>query len=264
MMVQYILDLGDRHLYAVNPNGTLKWRFDTGGATESSLAISQDGNIYVGSYNGKIFCINPDGTEKWRFETNDGVLASPAIDKNGIIYIGSNDRNFYALNPDGSLKWKYNTGSDILSSPAIADDGTIYFGTRSYLYALETIDNYPPNKSSINGPTSGKQFRSYEYIISTSDQDGDNIYYYIDWGDDTNSGWKGPYNNTSEQITLSHSWLTTGTYSIRAKAKDVFDAESDWATLEVSMPKNKVLMSPLYQLLEWFPMLQYLWGKLIT
>jgi outer membrane protein assembly factor BamB len=73
-----------------------------------------------------LYAINPDGTLRWRFETGDGVYSSPAIGSDGTIYVGSFDHNLYAINADGSLKWKFETGGTVKFSPAIGSDGTIY------------------------------------------------------------------------------------------------------------------------------------------
>ena len=35
----------DKHLYAINTNGTQKWKFLTGGAVDSSLALGPDGSV---------------------------------------------------------------------------------------------------------------------------------------------------------------------------------------------------------------------------
>ena len=114
------------HLYAINPNGTLKWKFATGSWVSSSTTIGADGVIYIGSWDGNLYAVNPDGKQRWKFETADRVADSPAIGADGTIYIGSGDFNLYALNPDGTLKWKFATGGGIGSSPAIGTDGTIY------------------------------------------------------------------------------------------------------------------------------------------
>jgi outer membrane protein assembly factor BamB len=92
----------------------------------SSAAIAPDGTIYIGSGNGALYAINPDGTIKWKYETGGALPASPAIGSDGTIYIGSMDRQFYAINPDGTLQWIYPTKNDFTSSAAIGADGTIY------------------------------------------------------------------------------------------------------------------------------------------
>jgi outer membrane protein assembly factor BamB len=48
---------GDSYLYAINPDGTLKWKYLTGSAMESSPAIASDGTIYVGSGDNYLYAI---------------------------------------------------------------------------------------------------------------------------------------------------------------------------------------------------------------
>jgi outer membrane protein assembly factor BamB len=119
----------DNHLYAINSDGTVKWRYLTGGDIPSSPAIAADGTIYFGSRDDSIYALNPDSTLKWSFTTSGEVYSSPAIAADGTVYCGSNDDDLYALTPGGTLKWRYSTGRDVESSPAIASDGTIYFGS---------------------------------------------------------------------------------------------------------------------------------------
>jgi len=92
----------------------------------------------------------------------------------------------------------------------------------------------------IDGPTSGKVRKEQVYKFYSMDPDGDNVSYCIDWGDNSSEVCIGPFPSGTEQ-TSSHTWDEEGTYIIRAKARDIHGAESDWASLEVSMPKNKVI-----------------------
>ena len=92
------------------------------------------------------------------------------------------------------------------------------------------IGNLPPDVPIINGPTTGGVGTSYEFEVVSTDPDGDNVLYYMDWGDGTNSGWVGP-NSSGETVTISHTWTSPGTYYIKAKAKDVYLDESDWSDL---------------------------------
>jgi hypothetical protein len=106
----------------------------------------------------------------------------------------------------------------------------------------------------------GKVGTSYPYTFTSTDPEGDEIRYYIEWGDESNSGWLGPY-SSGEALSLSHTWDDRGTYTIRAKAKDIFDAESDWGTLEVTMPVWR--SSLFFKLLERFPLLEKMFYKLL-
>lgn len=133
---------GDR-LWAINPDGTEKWHFNTEEAIFTAVAIADDGTIYLAGAEGVFYAINSDGTEKWRFEKRDGYFdASPTIDKDGTIYFGSTNKNLYALTKDGEEKWSFKV-NDILEAPvSIGLDGTLYSGvidmskTDKNLYAL--------------------------------------------------------------------------------------------------------------------------------
>ena len=253
----------DDYLYALYPDGTLKWKLDCYSSISSSPAIGADGTIYVGAYSGTIFSVDIYGNENWRYQTGDYVLSSPAIDKNGVVYVGSFDGTLYALNHDGTLWWKFFTGGDIQSSPVIDENGIIYSVAEfteqnfySYLYAIEVIDDNPPVKPSIDGTTGGKIWKEYTYTAVTSDPNGDKVSYFFDWDDGTNSGWT-EFVPSGTSVSRGHSWKWSGTYTIRVKAKDEYDMESDWETLEVTMPRNKATYNSLFlKLLEHFPILQ--------
>jgi len=60
----------------------------------------------------------------------------------------------------------------------------------------------------------------------------------IDWDDGTNGSWLGPY-DSGLSVAASYVWDEQEDYTIRVKAVDVRGFESNWSTLEVSMPKNK-------------------------
>jgi hypothetical protein len=96
----------------------------------------------------------------------------------------------------------------------------------------------PPNAPTIEGKIEGKIDTVYNYTFVTTDPEGHDVYYYIKWGDNTNSTWLGPY-SSGKQITIAHSWDKKGKYTIEVKAKDAYGAESNWSHLDVTMPKNK-------------------------
>jgi outer membrane protein assembly factor BamB len=91
----------------------------------------------VGSWDNYLHAINPDGTLKWRYQTDYHVNSSPAVGSDGTIYVGSDDDYLHAINPDGTQKWCYQAEDVVFSSPAVGSDGTIYVGSYDgYLYAF--------------------------------------------------------------------------------------------------------------------------------
>ena len=154
------------YLYALNPNGSLKWRYEISPLYDvwGSPAIGSDGTIYVGSDLGYIYAINPNGSLQWRYHTLLYTVSSPAIGSDGTIYMGAWygwDSKLYAIYPNGSLKWEFvPTGIiDYHCSPAIGLDGTIYVGASDKLYAVN------PNGSL-------KWSRDWGYSSPAIDSDG--------------------------------------------------------------------------------------------
>ncbi|KYK33137.1 MAG: hypothetical protein AYK22_01110 [Thermoplasmatales archaeon SG8-52-3] len=86
----------------------------------------------------------------------------------------------------------------------------------------------PPKAPTISGPDNGVINQVYNFTINTTDPNDDDIYYYIEWGDNTSSGWIGPY-VSGEKIIVNHTWSEHGFYEIKAKAKDFFDLTSKWS-----------------------------------
>ena len=124
-------------------------------------------------------------------------------------------------------------------------DGTI--GISITITNNEEMPNSPPEKPTISGPEQGKPGEAKEFEITTTDPDGDEVYYMIDWGDDVVTDWLGPY-ESGETITAEHEWDSEGNYIIKVKAKDPDGAETDWTWLKITMPKNRFIQ---FSLLEW-------------
>jgi hypothetical protein len=118
----------------------------------------------------------------------------------------------------------------------------------------EEVTNEVPEIPTITGDVNGNAGDEYEYTFVSTDPNGHDLYYCIDWGDGTDEICIGPF-ASGEEVTSTHTWEDRDTYIIRVKARDAFDAESDWATLEVSMPHpnmRSTIFNKLQQILERF------------
>jgi outer membrane protein assembly factor BamB len=139
--------IGADKFFAINPNGSLKWSFDTGNFIAGPPAIADDGTLYFPSTD-YLYAVNSGGTLKWRASGHAEYPpgSAPAVGKDGTIYVNTSNGVLHAYTPNGSFKWKFATPgivTDVPSSPAIAKDGTIYFGgageyqgSGGYFYAL--------------------------------------------------------------------------------------------------------------------------------
>jgi hypothetical protein len=100
------------------------------------------------------------------------------------------------------------------------------------------------------GAVRGEPGKTYLYSSKTIDPDDNKVYYLWDWGDGTFSEWIGPF-SSGVTTTASHVWEEKGTYSIRVKAKDIYDAESEWSDpLKVRIPRSKIISSSFFTFFE--------------
>jgi hypothetical protein len=110
--------------------------------------------------------------------------------------------------------------------------------------------NPPAKPATPSGTTNGDVGTSYTYSSSTTDPDGDQVYYMFDWNDGTTSGWLGPY-NSGASVVGTKTWNTKGTYQVKVVAKDTHGVLSEWSDpLPVMMPLGFVFHHPFLQLLE--------------
>jgi len=307
---------GDTYFYAINPNGTLKWRFKTGDYIKGPASIAEDGTVYIGSFDGYLYALYPNnGTMKWKY--NAGTETNPSIASDGTIYVGSSNK-LHAIYPNGTKRWTFTVGEQYdhaisQSSPAISADGTIYVGTQidgvkggdiiavnpdgtekwrklicfewirsspcigedgtvyigcatdwgGYIHAFGPVEsNSPPETPTISGETNGNVREDYEYKLRVVDPDNNPISFYIDWGDGFKE-WT-PERASGENCYYEHTWLIRGDYTIRCKAKDTLGEESDWASLEVTMPRTR---AKTYYWLEWlrdrYPLLEVIISRIM-
>ncbi|MGC2238502.1 MAG: Ig-like domain-containing protein [Pyrinomonadaceae bacterium] len=121
----YVYDVGG-FLYAINPNGSLRWIFDVNTMTNGGFyelgppALGLDGTIYIpaslpngaGTFPGGIVAVNPDGTKKWQFSQppalgGRAIIAGPGVGADGNVYavIDRGGLGVFSITPAGTLRW---------------------------------------------------------------------------------------------------------------------------------------------------------------
>jgi chitodextrinase len=103
-----------------------------------SPGVAADGTVYVNMENGKLFAVAPNGTLRWIVPIGSCGLpcGSVSVGADGTIYAAGvvPDPNgqgstgaIFAITPAGSTKWVFNqTGQFIIAGPNIGPDGNIY------------------------------------------------------------------------------------------------------------------------------------------
>ena len=184
-------------------------------------------------------------------------IGYPAPEQDVYIVLSSYDKNLNILNSpiwflpyNGDELWHYvcfdcPVGRFDSSTKFVAPRlGISALGKEVFPFEIRFDDvffglgvaNNRPAISKLEGPTSGRAGVSYTYTVSAIDPDNDDVYYWFDWGDGTNSGWIGSY-VSGEEVERKHTWME-GNYTIQVKAKDTHGAENDWSEIVISMPKS--------------------------
>ncbi|TNJ63344.1 hypothetical protein FE784_25840 [Paenibacillus hemerocallicola] len=153
---------GGDSLYALNPDGSIKWSSDT--KTYSKPAVGADGTLYIWS-DMKLLAYNPDGTVKWGMDAgkpfltnaavcggNQPLFSTPAVGADGTVYVATAVSDwFYAIDPRGKVQWQYYAKGFGGYSPAVGTDGTVYMVSPKTLYALGTdATSVSLNKNAID------------------------------------------------------------------------------------------------------------------
>jgi len=150
------------------------------------------------------------------------------------------------------------------SDPPSGNPFTAYYADETVAAIPEAGENNPPEIPSIDGSTEGTAGEEYTYEVCSTDPEGDEIIYCIDFGDDNGEVCVGPFPSETS-VSVNHTWAEEGTYIVKVKATDTYGAESDWASLEVVMPVNQQVINPLLQMIlerlpNAFPILRQLLG----
>ncbi|MBF0519447.1 MAG: PQQ-binding-like beta-propeller repeat protein [Nitrospirae bacterium] len=161
----------DTYVYAVNPDGTLKWKYKTSGsiAPLASPTLSPDGlSVYVGAgdphdqTDGTLYALNSAiGTLKWS-KNIDPIRASGAVvGQDGTIYVCGNKR-VHAFQPDGTQLWQSADGTAEYLTPALSSSGIIYTGTgvdgKIYALSASTGSTLWSYQTGTNPGSTGPQY----------------------------------------------------------------------------------------------------------
>ncbi len=121
-------------------SGATKWVFNISEVTYGGGAlVGPDGTIYQGS-DQAMYAINPDGTQKWKVSTDGSgalarVRAFPALGTNGVLYMLSNSYLYALQSNTGAVLWKEAISGNIGSAVLAGKDGKVYAATNTGITA---------------------------------------------------------------------------------------------------------------------------------
>lgn len=138
----------DTFMYAINPNGTLRWRIETGGLIDAAGALSAfdpalgSAPLTFGSADDTLYHVTTPSSGQprilWTFRASVPPVAGQQVDwwegnvavgPGGTLYAGNTGGTAYAVSPQGSQVWAYTAGNSLWTTPAFAADGSSFWGS---------------------------------------------------------------------------------------------------------------------------------------
>lgn len=150
----------------------------------SAPTVAADGTIYVGAQDDYLYAINPNGRLRWVQPMRGDVDSSPIIGPDGTLYVGSDDRGLWAFGPAPDLEatideppdaGEATTGSDVGATAASAADAsqtvtTLDAGVTAD--ASQSLDTAAAPSDTTDSATDGGHTATPATAESPTEQDG--------------------------------------------------------------------------------------------
>ena len=157
-----------------------------------------------------------------------------------MSYFNREGRNTFTITAEAKIYVRVVAGSP--SGNLVLEDKHI--GTYQVSYQVEFDVGLTPNVPALYGPylyidgqyvLQSKTYVNREYIFSayTTDPDGDNVQYVFYWGDGTTT--TTTWYSGEEHPTVTHSWSSVRTYTVKVKAYDPSGLWSESQPLTVNI-----------------------------
>ncbi len=277
-------------LIKTDENGNRLWRrtYESEEASEV-IEIEDKGYLLVAGELSEAFLIktDKDGNELWRktyFGKHSYWIRSFAkTSDGGFVIAGTSAFNafdgvIFKVDASGNKFWEILIGGskrDVIECIIESNDGNyVSIGTSesygtgdwdAWLVKISPFDNIRPNiPSKPIGPNQGGIWIGYNFSTSSSDPDGNLVYFTWTWGSGPEDVMEGPYSN-GEICEITNTWTESGNFNIKVKAVDIYGGESDWSEpLRITIPRSKVTLDSVWlRLLEVFPLLKEVILRLI-
>jgi outer membrane protein assembly factor BamB len=139
------------------------------------------------------------------------------------------------------------SGDTVTMSHLWADTGTFQLKTQakdrqdstsawSATLSISITPNRPPNTPAVpSGPSAAPKDSTCLFTTSAPDPDGDSVSYRFAWGNGDTSAWGG-WTLSGSPGGAGYAYLRSGSFQVRAQARDADDARSAWSNpLSVSI-----------------------------
>lgn len=119
----FLVGSDDQHFYALaEATGEVLWKFRAGEFTGGATVDEEEGAVYVGSGDRKLYAYFLNGTSRFTFTAMEQICSTPALDE-GRVYFGDDAGHFYSVSrATGQEVWKVTFDSGIRSPARLEAD----------------------------------------------------------------------------------------------------------------------------------------------
>jgi hypothetical protein len=194
----------------------------------------------------------PEGPDEW-IQNVETTFSSTATEPDGedIYYMFNwGDGNFsdwvgpYASGETGEASHSWAELGEYEIRAVVKDINGVQSNWSDPAF-LTIVENQKPTAPEITGNKIGFAGKEYEFTFVSTDPDGHDLYYMVNWDDGQKTDWLGPY-SSGEQIKISHTWNKKDTYWIKAWAKDSMGDESNQGNFQINILRDKAKTSSAY------------------
>jgi len=116
----------------------LAWSVKAESKLSNGPVIDASGNLYLTSYQGKLFSYDSAGELRWQVDLPDEPVGWPALSQDGLVVVTGKMGDCFAYTFEGVAVWQYTAdpSDDAQSGPVVGTNGLIYFVTQNFMVAL--------------------------------------------------------------------------------------------------------------------------------
>jgi hypothetical protein len=184
---------------AFEPDGRLRWTFETRGVIDSAALVTGD-RVTLGSGDGFLYQMRTErglaGGDRvvWRFAARAPASSGQQVSwwegnvedgPDGLFLAGNTAGHVYAIGAEGEEAWAYSTGNAAWTAAAVGTDGTSYWGSLDF--CVRADDRHGVARRKDGG-------RTVAVVVASTDGAalGELLEVVLDERVDFSVGWDGP------------------------------------------------------------------------
>lgn len=165
----------DGNLYALDFDGNLNWKFETGGPVWARPASNEDCTcLFVASMDHHVYAVNAiTGDLLWQSDDLGGaIVGTPAFDHNDTVIVGTFGSEIIALDAKtGNVTWRFGTQGWVWSGGLLHEDAYYVGDLSGYIYSINAATGEQNWRLQPGGAIIGSPLLANEQLIFSSENE---------------------------------------------------------------------------------------------